>query len=131
LAATDSPKPLPSSVIVLPPTRELKALHTLVRNAETPRPDFIFYAERLSRLVIERGLAQLPFSTCAVTTPTNMIFEGLSLNTSICGVSVVRSGATMEAGLRKVVKDVPIGKILIQGDPSTGEPQVDVKFFVL
>jgi Tat protein secretion system quality control protein TatD with DNase activity len=30
----------------------------------------------------------------------------------------------MEASLRKVVKDIPIGKILIQTDSSTGEPLV-------
>jgi uridine kinase len=30
----------------------------------------------------------------------------------------------MESALRKVVKDIPLGKILIQTDPSTGEPQL-------
>ncbi|KAJ3093153.1 hypothetical protein HK102_006069 [Quaeritorhiza haematococci] len=30
----------------------------------------------------------------------------------------------MERSLRSVVKDIPIGKILIQTDPSTGEPQL-------
>ena len=30
----------------------------------------------------------------------------------------------MERGLRSVVKDIPIGKILIQTEPSTGEPQL-------
>lgn len=30
----------------------------------------------------------------------------------------------METGLRRVCNDVRIGKILIQTDPSTGEPQV-------
>lgn len=31
----------------------------------------------------------------------------------------------MEAGLRQVWNDVIIGEILIQTDPSTGEPQVN------
>lgn len=30
----------------------------------------------------------------------------------------------METGLRRVCNDVAIGKLLIQTDPSTGEPQV-------
>lgn len=30
----------------------------------------------------------------------------------------------METGLRRVCNDVSIGKLLIQTDPSTGEPQV-------
>ncbi|RKO93142.1 uracil phosphoribosyltransferase-domain-containing protein, partial [Blyttiomyces helicus] len=40
----------------------------------------------------------------------------------VCSVSIVRAGATMEQSLRKVVKDIPIGKMLIQTDPATGEP---------
>jgi uracil phosphoribosyltransferase len=32
--------------------------------------DFIFYADRLIRLVIEKGLDQLPAQRCTVITPT-------------------------------------------------------------
>lgn len=34
----------------------------------------------------------------------------------------------METGLKRVCNDALIGKILIQTDPSTGEPQVSCKY---
>lgn len=44
----------------------------------------------------------------------------------ITGVSVLRAGETMEPALRAVCKDVRIGKILIQTNLDSGEPEVDV-----
>lgn len=38
------------------------------------------------------------------------------------GVSILRSGLPFSQGLRRVIRDVPIGGILIQSDPKTGEP---------
>lgn len=45
----------------------------------------------------------------------------------ITGVSVLRAGETMEPALRAVCKDVRIGKILIQTNLDSGEPEVDVQ----
>lgn len=42
----------------------------------------------------------------------------------ITGVSVLRAGETMEPALRAVCKDVRIGKILIQTNVDSGEPEV-------
>ena len=42
----------------------------------------------------------------------------------IAGVSILRAGETMEQALREVSKDVSIGKILIQTNLDTGEPEV-------
>lgn len=42
----------------------------------------------------------------------------------LCGVSIMRAGESMEIALREVVKDVRIGKILIQSNPTTFEPEV-------
>ncbi|KND02157.1 uridine kinase [Spizellomyces punctatus DAOM BR117] len=117
-------KELPSILRTLKPTNELKALLTIIRDRTTSRHDFIFYAERLSRIIVERGLAELPFGNADVITPIGSIYKGVIWKEQVCGVSVIRSGATMERGLRSVVKDIPIGKILIQTDPSTGEPQL-------
>lgn len=38
------------------------------------------------------------------------------------GISILRSGLPFSQGLRRVIRDVPIGGILIQSDPKTGEP---------
>jgi len=40
----------------------------------------------------------------------------------LCGVSILRSGGSLEKGLRRVVRDIALGSVLIQSDASTGEP---------
>lgn len=45
----------------------------------------------------------------------------------ICGVSILRAGETMEQAVCDVYKDIRIGKILIQTNLHTGEPEV--RFF--
>ncbi|KAJ1985554.1 Uridine kinase [Dimargaris cristalligena] len=119
-ALTDKP-----NLTVLPATNQLKGLHTIIRNRDTSRHDFIFYSERLCTLVVERGLSLLPFTDVTVTTPTGAPYAGQRLQSPrLCGVSILRAGSTMESGLRKVCKDIAVGKILIQSDPVTGEPKL-------
>lgn len=50
----------------------------------------------------------------------------------ICGVSILRAGETMEQAFSDVCKDIRIGKILIQTNFHTGEPEVCRKliFFI-
>lgn len=45
----------------------------------------------------------------------------------LCGVSILRAGEVLEPALMSVCKDVTIGKILIQTNEATGEPEVIVK----
>lgn len=49
----------------------------------------------------------------------------------ICGVSILRAGETMEQAVCDVCKDIRIGKILIQTNRSTGEPEVRYLYFDL
>lgn len=44
-----------SNVNVLQSTAELKALHTIIRSKETSRSDFIFYSDRIIRLLVEES----------------------------------------------------------------------------
>ena len=108
---------------VLPSTPQIQGLHTFVRNRNTPRDEFIFYAKRLIRLVIEYALSFLPYDSIEINTPQGVSYSGKSCKvTKICGVSILRAGETMEAALTDVCKDIRIGKILIQTSPETGEP---------
>ena len=66
------------------------------------RGEFIFYADRLIRLLIEEGLSYLEFQDKTVITPTGHEYKGLEVKSRICGVSMVRAGESMEAGLRQV-----------------------------
>ena len=45
-------------------------------------------------------------------------------NNNVCGVSILRAGECMEPALCDVYKNVRIGKILIQTNDLTGEPEV-------
>jgi len=45
-------------------------------------------------------------------------------STKICGVSILRAGETMEQAVCDVCKDIRIGKILIQTNKETDEPEL-------
>jgi len=110
---------------------------TILRDRDTQRGDFIFYADRLSTLIVEKALTLLPFESQTVQTPTGASYEGVVRATPVSsrflpltstneqplvGVSILRSGGPFVHGLRRVIRDVQIGSMLIQSDPKTGEP---------
>ncbi|CAG0908412.1 unnamed protein product, partial [Cyprideis torosa] len=108
-----------SSFIQLPLSDQIRELQTVLRDKMTSRSDFIFYADRLIRLVVEEGLNLLPTVEKEVVTPTGATYQGLAYCKGNCGVSVIRSGEAMEKGLRDCCRSIRIGKILIQSDPET------------
>ncbi|TNN45427.1 Uridine-cytidine kinase-like 1 [Liparis tanakae] len=95
------------------------------RNKETNRDEFIFYSKRLMRLLIEHALSFLPLSPVSVETPQGGVYDGRRLSGKrITGVSILRAGETMEPALMAVCKDIRLGKILIQTNHDTGEPEL-------
>ena len=116
---------MPNTLKVLPSTRQIRGLHTYIRNRETARDEFVFYSKRLIRLVIEYSLSLLPFETVSVSTPQGMQYQGRRCTVKkTCGVSILRAGETMEQALSEVCKDIRIGKILIQTNWDSGEPEL-------
>jgi len=105
-------------------SHQIKELQTIIRDKNTSRNDFKFYADRLIRLVIEESLNQLPFRPCEVRTPTGAMYSGLRYERGNCGVSIVRSGEAMEQGLRDCCRSIRIGKILVESDADTHEARV-------
>ncbi|CAH1711228.1 uracil phosphoribosyltransferase homolog isoform X1 [Aphis gossypii] len=103
---------------------QVRELQTILRDKNTSRTDFKFYADRLIRLVIEESLNQLPFDTCMVMTPTGNYYKGTKYQRGNCGVSIVRSGEAMEQGLRDCCRSIRIGKILVESDSDTHEARV-------
>ena len=116
--------PLPPNVHTLPQTAQLEALYTIIRDKNTSRGDFLFYSDRIIRLLVEEGLNHLPVVKKTVETPTGAKYEGVAFEGKICGVSILRAGEAMEAGLREVCRSVRIGKILIQRDEETAKPKL-------
>lgn len=78
--------------------------------------------DRLIRFTVEEALCLLPTETKKVVTPTGEPYTGLRFCAKVCAVSIPRSGDTMEQGVRQVIRDVRIGKILIQRDEETHLP---------
>ena len=91
-------------------------LHTIIRDARTRRADFVFFADRLIRLVVEAGLGYLPFGERCVQTPDGYQYVGVDFARSLCGVSIIRSGEAMEIALRDCCRGIKIGKILVHRD---------------
>nr|CAI5857296.1 unnamed protein product [Callosobruchus analis] len=118
-------QPRPDTVKLLPTTPQIRGLHTFIRNKDTPRDEFIFYSKRLIRLVIEYTLSLMTFVDKTVETPQGVLYHGKRMATNnICGVSILRAGETMEQAVCDVCKDIRIGKILIQTNLQTGEPEL-------
>ncbi|GAA5823141.1 hypothetical protein JCM5353_005793 [Sporobolomyces roseus] len=153
------PADLPSNVFTLQRTGQLAALFTIIRDTKTHRGDFVFYADRICRLLIEEGLNHLPVvdkcdcsnSYWQVLNPffpsssppslrkakdgsyaylgsahgtTGLDYKGVGFEGKICGVSIMRAGEAMEAGLRECCRAVRIGKILIQRDEETAQAKL-------
>ena len=121
---TVATKAVEDAVHLLPQTKQLRALHTVVRDRHADRADFVVTASRIIRQLIEAGLELLPFEPCEVSTPVGRTYHGLRTGTPVCGVSIARAGESMEAELRAMSPGIRIGKILIQRDKVTKLPHL-------
>jgi uridine kinase len=102
------------NLVVLPPQFQIRGMHTIIRDRQVNRSDFVFYSDRIIRLVVEHGLGHLPFSEQVVLTPTGDQYKGVTFCSKLCGVSIIRSGEAMENALRACCKGIKIGKLLIE-----------------
>lgn len=110
---------------LLPQTKALQAMHAIIRDRYAPQHVFVHHSRRIMRLLIEQAIDLLPHEECTSQTPAGATYYGQKLSSPVCGVSVLRAGDSMEAELRAVCPEAPIGKILIQRDMETHLP----KFF--
>lgn len=112
------------NLILLPQTNQLIGLYSIIRDQQTKRGDFVFYSDRIIRLLVEEGLNQLPVEEAVVKCHGDHEYVGAKFLGKICGVSIVRAGESMEMGLRDCCRSVRIGKILIQRDEETALPKL-------
>ncbi|KAI6222484.1 Uridine kinase [Aphelenchoides fujianensis] len=114
----------PDSLHIIEQTPQVLGLHTIIRNRDTPRDQFIFVAERLMQILIENAMEFIPYAEVQVETPSGEMYAGCRRDAKICGIAVMRAGETLERPLRAVVKDCKLGKILIQTNDLTREPEL-------
>lgn len=110
------------NLIVLDNSPQIKALMTLIRNKDTRRNEFIFHADRLTRILVEKGLELLPIKKKDIITPLNEKYSGVEFEGKICAVPIIRAGESMEKAVRDVCKKIRIGKILIQRNEKDASP---------
>ncbi len=107
---------------VLEMTSQLQTLMTIIRDKNTKRNDFIFYSDRINRLLVEAGLNCLPTREKVVETRTGETYVGTEFVGKICAVPIIRAGLSMQNVIREVAKKIRIAHILIQRDEETAKP---------
>ena len=68
-------------------TLSYSGLHTIIRNRDTPRDEFVFYSARLMRLLVEFALSFLPHETIEIETPQGINYIGSRVEhkSTVCG----------------------------------------------
>ena len=117
-------EPVASSVHVLQPTQQIRAMDTIIQNPVTDSVDFMFYFDRLAALLIERAMDNLDFRSKNVRTPTGQLYRGLEPAGEVSAVVILRAGSCFETGLKRVIPDCLTGRMLIQTNYRTGEPEL-------
>ncbi|ORY59714.1 uridine kinase [Pseudomassariella vexata] len=117
-------EPLSERVIVLQQTTQLRGMGTIIQDIDTTSEDFIFYFDRLSCLIIEQALNNVHFKEQVIQTPQGYRYQGLTAKGEVSAVIVLRGGATFETGLHRVIPDCRTGRLLIQSNVRTGEPEL-------
>ena len=117
-------EPLAKNAHLLDSTPQIVAMDTILQNPATEAVDFNFYFDRLAALLIERAMDNLEFQSKAVITPLGLTYHGLEPSGPVCAVVILRGGSCFEAGLRRVVPYCQSGRILIQTNYQTGEPEL-------
>lgn len=116
--------PLSSNAMILKQTNQVRGIHTLLVDPATNREDYIFYFDRLTALMIETAIDFLPFTPRQIETPQGNVYMGLKKAAEISAIVVLRGGSAFETGLRRTIPDCRTGRILIQTNYKTGEPEL-------
>ncbi|KAL2266885.1 hypothetical protein VTJ83DRAFT_4162 [Remersonia thermophila] len=117
-------EPLSKRVMVMNQTSQMRVMNTIIHNIDTSSEDFIFYFNRLSALLVEQALNNVPFEPASIATPQGRTYAGLQRTGEVSAVIVLRGGAALEAGLHRCITDCKTGRMLIQSNVRTGEPEL-------
>lgn len=72
----------------------------------------------------KRALENQHFNPKEVSTPQGYLYQGLELAGVVSAVVMSPGGSCFEAGLRRVIPDCKSGRLLIQTNFRTGEPEL-------
>ncbi|KPI39150.1 Uridine kinase [Cyphellophora attinorum] len=116
--------PLPENVILLEHKPQIRGVGTILRNTITPQEEFVFYFNRLSAILIETALDCHSYLPSTVYTSQGYGYNGLKSAGIISAVVILRGGSCLEPGLRRTIPDCLTGRMLIQSNLRTAEPEL-------
>jgi len=99
-------------------------MNTIIQDTDSSAEDFVFYFDRLATLLVEHAMNNVHFKEQTVETPVGNQYRGLQATGEISAVTVLRAGGAFETGLKRVIPDCRTGRILIQSNVRTGEPEL-------
>lgn len=117
-------EPLSPNVLLMKQNRQFIGMSTVVQNPSTQEVDFIFYFDRISSLLIERALENTRYVPSSVQTPQGRSYKGLKMEGEVSAVVVLRGGSCLETGLKRVIPECRTGRLLVQTDYRSGEPEL-------
>lgn len=116
----------PKHIIALPKTNQMNVMHTTLLSRDTLRDDFVFYFNRVAAILVSKALECAAYVPCSspVFSELGQIEHAVELAEEVVAVNIIRSGDCFMHLLRQTSPEMRIGKLLIQLDRSTGEPQL-------
>ncbi|EFX04170.1 uracil phosphoribosyltransferase [Grosmannia clavigera kw1407] len=115
--------PLSPNVLLLNQGNYLLSCMTILRDSETATPAFSNAFEKVATQLIVAALDLVPTEAALVKSPTGVNYDGQRQSRAICGVSILRAGASFESALRNAATGpLSFGKILIQRNEETSLP---------
>ncbi|KAI9836554.1 MAG: hypothetical protein M1819_001186 [Sarea resinae] len=115
---------LSPNVLLLKQTPQLVGMSTILQDPKTNSEDFVFYFDRLATLLVERAMDNTHFKEKTVVTSQGNKYKGLLPVGEISAVVILRAGSILETGLKRVIPDCRTGRLLIQTNYRTGEPEL-------
>lgn len=115
--------PLPSNVLVVPPSPQINSLLTILHDARTKSGEFAFACRRMGTHIVETAMSLLPYSEKRITLHSGDTYTGVGLDVeNICAVSILRSGAIFEPAIRRAIPALALGSMLIQSSNTSHYP---------
>lgn len=101
-------------------------LYTKIRDKATSPVDFRRYAQRLMTVICEEALCYVSGTDKTVDTPVDSYtFPGCEVDQSnIVAISIIRAADSMLDVFMNIVPECGVGKILIQRNEETAEPEM-------
>lgn len=68
---------------ILPNTRQVQGIFTILRDDKASRQDFVFFTDRLATLLVEHALQHLPYTPRVITTPVEVECTGKQMDVKV------------------------------------------------